>query len=211
MFKDIEGYEGLYKVNEKGEVWSVKNNILLKSSNKAGYLYVSLYKNKKRKEVSIHSIVLKTFSDKKEWKELPNHKDFNTHNNNLDNLEWVTQKENVRHTFKHKGYKAPIGLEKAKEIREFYCTSNLSELEVSKIFNISRQCVNSIVQNKSYYDENYKPPNRKFKNGYSEEFLIMLKDMYYVYGMKINNISNLLWLNKEFTRGAIKFYNKYLN
>ena len=97
IWKDVEGYEGLYMVSNKGRVWSNHNQKVLKNVlGKRGYLKVTL-SNKKRKEYMIHRLVAQNFLTKVTDKEVVNHIDENKLNNNVDNLEWCTVKENTNH------------------------------------------------------------------------------------------------------------------
>ena len=210
-WRDVVGYEGLYKVSNYGEVYSVKRGRCLNPFNKSGYLYVQLYKNTQMKNIAVHRLVMFSFTDPLKWKEIVNHLDFNKHNNNIKNLEWVTNSENIKHRLKHYGCSKLIGIKKANSIRRFYNTIIINELELSKIYNVNKTTIHNIVQNKTYYDKNYIPPNRKFKNGYSNEFIRNMKDMYYIYNIPFIKISKLFELNYNYVFGAIKDYHKHLD
>ena len=63
IWKDIKGYEGLYKISSYGNVKSLITNKLLKKCNDgSGYLIVQLYKNKKSKCCRIHQLVFENFN-----------------------------------------------------------------------------------------------------------------------------------------------------
>ena len=94
IWKDIKGYEGLYKISNYGEVWSVRKRILLKKCETLGYHCVGLTKNKKRKHFKVHRLVANNFVDNPFNKPCVNHIDENKKNNHYSNLEWVTHKEN---------------------------------------------------------------------------------------------------------------------
>ena len=102
-WKDIPNYEGLYQINENGDVKSInykntnKEGILKPCINTSGYKMVVLMKNNKRKSYYIHKLVAITFLNHKPcgMKQVINHIDFNKLNNNLNNLEIITQVENV--------------------------------------------------------------------------------------------------------------------
>ena len=99
MWKDIKGYEGLYQINEIGEV--IRNNKKLKVRvSKKGYGRVHLSKNNKAKDFYIHRLVAETFMVNTENKPQVNHIDGNKLNNLLSNLEWNTNSENQKHSFK---------------------------------------------------------------------------------------------------------------
>lgn len=66
-----------------------------------GYLIVALKKDGTRKNMYVHRIVAEAFIKKGNSGEVVNHKDYDKTNNRVDNLEWVTQKDNVRHSKSH--------------------------------------------------------------------------------------------------------------
>jgi hypothetical protein len=105
VFKDIEGYEGLYQVSNLGRVKSLeykgkkREKILKLSKNKSGYLIVNLFKLQKSKSINVHRIVAENFIPNKYNKIQVNHIDGVKFNNCVDNLEWCTPSENVNHFF----------------------------------------------------------------------------------------------------------------
>lgn len=89
-----------YLVNKDGEIYSKYLRRLLKDQTyKNGYKYVRLHNNDKGKNIFIHKIVAETFLTKPDnIKNLViNHKDYNKTNNNIENLEYCSQSENVYH------------------------------------------------------------------------------------------------------------------
>ena len=98
IWKDIEGYEGLYQVSNVGRVKSLRNNIILKNSIKRnGYESVKLSANNISKEYYIHRLVANAFiSNPNNYLEI-NHKDEDKANNCADNLEWCTREYNVNY------------------------------------------------------------------------------------------------------------------
>lgn len=98
VWKDIEGYEGLYQISNLGRVKRVATGKVLKGGkDKDGYLMVKLYKNNIRSNKKIHRLVAEAFIPNPENKPQVNHADENKTNNSLDNLEWMTAKENINH------------------------------------------------------------------------------------------------------------------
>lgn len=119
IFKDIKGYEGLYQVNQLGEVLSlqrykpngqiVKEKIKAQGDNGNGYKFVNLYKNGISKNFYVHRLVASAFIS-----DIPKDMDINHINgikkdNKLSNLEIVTRSENIRHAFKTELRKSPLG------------------------------------------------------------------------------------------------------
>lgn len=121
-WKDIKGYEGYYQISSYGRVKSLsrklknkwgyftsKEKILKLSVDKQGYNWVKLCKNNLEKSFLVHRLVTKAFLG--DSKLVVNHKDFNKSNNNLKNLEYCSQSENVRHYEKsQKRYSKYIGV-----------------------------------------------------------------------------------------------------
>jgi hypothetical protein len=101
-WRDIQGYEGLYKVSNFGHVLNCKRLTFLKpaSSYKGDYLKVSLFKDGKGRSISVHRLVAQAFIPNPDNKPQVNHIDNNRQNPRSDNLEWVTAQENLRHAGK---------------------------------------------------------------------------------------------------------------
>jgi hypothetical protein len=98
VWKDVPGYEGMYQASSFGRVRSPyqrgKGIYTLKPvMSSSGYFTVNI----KGKMPTVHRLVAKAFIPNPEVKRCVNHKDGIKTNNNLDNLEWVTHKENLHH------------------------------------------------------------------------------------------------------------------
>ncbi|WZP34249.1 HNH endonuclease [Enterococcus phage vB_Efm3_KEN20] len=123
IWKDIEGYEGVYHVSNLGRVKRVATNRVLQPyRNKVGYLLVYLCKNGKRKTHRIHRLVAQSFIPNPENKPEVNHLDENKINNMVSNLEWSTRKENCNYGTRNERLSIPIIATNLKtgESREFY-------------------------------------------------------------------------------------------
>ncbi|MCI6614441.1 MAG: NUMOD4 domain-containing protein [Mollicutes bacterium] len=100
IWKDVIGYENLYKVSNWGRVKSFrfgKERILKTFKNKDGYLQVGLWKNNKRKIFLVHRLVAQAFLDNPNNLPEVNHKDENKLNNVVSNLEWCDRTYNVNY------------------------------------------------------------------------------------------------------------------
>lgn len=103
IWKDIKGYEGIYQVSSEGRVKSLERTTvdkngkkyhrkerILKSFLNRGYLQVSLCD----RQPQVHRLVAEAFIPNPENKSQVNHKDEIKTNNCVENLEWMTAKEN---------------------------------------------------------------------------------------------------------------------
>lgn len=99
IWKPIFGYN--YEVSSLGRIRNASNNKILSlfDKNRMGYYRVILFKEHKRKRFFIHRLVAETFLENLENKPQVNHKDGNKQNNNVENLEWVSQSENMKHSY----------------------------------------------------------------------------------------------------------------
>lgn len=98
IWKDINGFEGYYQVSSTGRIKNVRTNSIKKlTTGNTGYAYVYLYKNNNKSNLTVHRLVAQAFIPNSDNLPQVNHKDGNKLNNNVENLEWCTAKENIRH------------------------------------------------------------------------------------------------------------------
>lgn len=166
---NIKGWE-MYQVDTEGNVYGKNGQKLKYSINHSGYCIVNFYRNHQRKGFAIHTLVAKTFlnGETLERNQI-NHIDGNTTNNHITNLEWVTPKENVRHSIEVLGHnniginngnaKAICGYDKKtnEKIYEFDSLADASRYFVKPnhnpryIQNIIYQVIKNKNGKKSYY------------------------------------------------------------
>lgn len=161
-WKDIPGFEGLYKISSFGRVRSfprekkgnwghillTKDRILKQGINKNGYPRVILYNGPTKVSFYIHVLVLNAFIDNPEGKPERNHKKGKKWNNTFFSLEWVTKSENMQHA-------KDIGLNKviaegcnfakltSKEVLEIF-SSKLSAGKLAKMYKVSQSSIYDI-------------------------------------------------------------------
>ncbi|AXI08214.1 hypothetical protein CUC15_04205 [Oceanobacillus zhaokaii] len=96
-WKEIKDYPNYY-VSKEGEVFSSKiNRVINQSINASGYRTVNISFDGKRKRLLVHRLVAEAFIPKPKNKPVVNHIDSNRSNATVDNLEWVTYRENSIH------------------------------------------------------------------------------------------------------------------
>ena len=122
IWKDVVGYEGLYKVSNKGNIKSVgrfveynkhhkhtkqfrKSKKLTQVIMKNNYLRVEMSKNNVHKLILVHRIVEQAFIPNQLNKKQVNHINGIKTDNRVENLEWATCKENMKHAWDHNLYK----------------------------------------------------------------------------------------------------------
>lgn len=107
MFKKIviDGEETCYSVNEEGQVRNDTTGNFLKGSILHSYRYMALRYNGKQKNKSLHRIVAEAFLPNPDNLPYVHHKDANRLNNRLENLAWVSEKENRQEAPHPTGYK----------------------------------------------------------------------------------------------------------
>jgi len=111
VWKDVEGYEGLYQISNLGQVKSLDKQIsspnggilfyperiMAQRKGNSGYFQVILRKDGTRKNCTVHRLVALAFIPKNSENLVVNHKDENKENNCANNLEWITQGENLEY------------------------------------------------------------------------------------------------------------------
>lgn len=104
IWKDIDGYDGIYQISTFGRVKSfqqdkVNGKIKELCVNYKGYLYVGLSKKKNYKCFLISRLVALAFIPNPSNKPIVDHIDKNKLNNHVSNLRWVTISENNRNRY----------------------------------------------------------------------------------------------------------------
>lgn len=99
QWRDIDGYEGVYQVSDFGRVRSLKYGkvrVLKPQKNKCGYLIVGLYKDGKRKGITVHRLVADAFiPNNDDAKNEINHINEDKEDNKVSNLEYCDRRYNV--------------------------------------------------------------------------------------------------------------------
>lgn len=95
IWKDAKGYEEYYEISNLGKVRNkINKNIKKQTNNGRGYMSVNLWHNNKGNTKYVHRLVAESFIKNADNKPEVHHKDSDRSNNCVDNLAWVTSKEN---------------------------------------------------------------------------------------------------------------------
>nr|WP_302597842.1 NUMOD4 motif-containing HNH endonuclease [uncultured Cellulosilyticum sp.] len=143
MWIDIKGYEGLYKISDSGQVKSLKNHgrrkkdrILKFDISNNGYLRVTLSKNNKQKRFLVHRLVYENFISEIPEGLVINHKDMNRKNNDIKNLELISQHENNQ-------LKSNTKLDKSKV--QAIRNSKLSKEMLSELYGVHIRTIERVI------------------------------------------------------------------
>lgn len=170
IWKDIEGYEGLYQVSsfgrvrsldrshrmKNGYVRSIKGRVLAQSIKNSGYYKVQLSKDGTQKTFMVHRLVAKAFIPNPDELETVNHKDENKLNNKASNLEWMNIKDNTNYgTHNYR-----VAVSQGHPIVQLtldgdYVNTYHSIGEAGRQTEIDRTGINKVILGKAYYSHNY--------------------------------------------------------
>ena len=150
IWKDIIGFEGVYKVSNLGNIKSLRKEYragnhnslriqeerILKPYSTGRYMVVDL-NNGKRNSVKVHRLVAQHFIPNPMFKKEVNHIDGNKRSNVADNLEWVTHSENVKHSYN-------FGLQKKKYGKELVWSKSVINLDNGVVFQTISEAAKSV-------------------------------------------------------------------
>jgi hypothetical protein len=167
IWKSIQDYEDMYEVSSKGRAKSLerisvdKNGVSKPKHEKIltlhrdkiterhpnPHYHIELWKDNKRSVISIHRLVAITFIPNPEGKPQVNHIDGNPANNSVENLEWVTGGENMKHAYRNnltkpRNSKAVKGINiiTGKVIKFDSCC------EAARYFNVTQSAIRSALK-----------------------------------------------------------------
>ena len=153
IWKDIDGFKGLYQVSSFGRVKSFQGKepkIMSLSKDKYGYYKCCLHKDTKEYYFKVHRLVAQTFIPNPNKFSQVNHKDEYKTNNYVENLEWCTIDFNLEYgtgrkrSIEHR--KKPIEMYDKENIIEAVFPSLREASEETKIdkSNISACCLGKV-------------------------------------------------------------------
>lgn len=165
-FLPVPGFKNIFEVSDQGRVYRVVSTYgrptrkLRKPERiKGGYLRVSLQHRKKRVRILIHRLVAMVFlGDCPDGFEV-NHKDGDKENNAVSNLEYVTPKENVRHSLAKLGVQRASGehhamrklsWQQVREVRTKWLNDRVTKKQLAAEYGVSESAIGRVINRRNW-------------------------------------------------------------
>lgn len=169
IWKPVPGYEGIYLASNLGRVMRTApakgtqiGRILAPYVTEFGYGQISLRdKDGNSRRVFVHTVVMAAFNGHCPIGKEVNHIDGDKLNNKLENLEYLSRSEHMRHSidvlglYKHKrasGKRPIIPDRDVIEIRRLHSTGEFSQMKLSRMFGCSQSSIGRIIRNEVHID-----------------------------------------------------------
>lgn len=171
IWADVKGYEGLYLISTYGNCKTTNyrpgygripediNDIMKieNPDNHQGYCTIKLSKNGKKRTARIHRLVAEAFIPNPNNYPCVNHIDGNKLNNNVNNLEWCTEKQNMEHAAKFN----LVNRGKQQYVKQLTLDGKLIKIhksirEASRETNICRDSITKCLKGKQQQCNNFK-------------------------------------------------------
>jgi len=158
MFVPLIGFEERYSISPKGEVFShLRNKIRKNQINHGGYPVIGLQKDGRLHWFAVHVLVAKQFIGPRPERMTINHKDGNKTNYAVENLEYITLSENIRHAYSlglikmgRRPANARFKNRQVRAIRKRYAKGHISMLNLSIQYKTTRSEIHRIVHHHIY-------------------------------------------------------------
>lgn len=164
IWRELEVRGIKYLISNYGRIIGARGKILKTRTDEYGYETVTVGITKFRSREAVHRLVARAFIPKPNEVDCfeVNHKDFNRKNNRVENLEWVTHKDNIKYSYENNSeaqYLARDGVKNGRatfsdddilEIRRLYNDAHISIAEISRIFNSKHSTIGNIVHNQTW-------------------------------------------------------------
>ena len=158
VWADIPGYVGHYKISNRGRIVSKKYGDTRPTATQIqrGYVKVSLCREDKRKTFFVHKLVLLAFKGQGLPGQECAHLNGNRSDNRIENLAWMTRKENLSHREQHgtapKGSNNPNAKLRDADARTIIemVSKGCKGAHVAKLFGVNKNTVYDIVSGRSW-------------------------------------------------------------
>lgn len=157
VWKDLPEYEDKYMVSNQGRVYSKgRKKILTMKRNHDGYSRIQIYSgNQKYTYVSAHRLIAIAFVPNPYNKPFVNHKNGIKQDNRAENLEWVTQKENIIHAWETGLAKRVKNKQNSKAVDQFDSEGNFirtfpSQMEAERVTGTGHSAISACCKKKRH-------------------------------------------------------------
>lgn len=151
IWTEIKGFPN-YNISSIGRVRNIKTNLILKTCfHTRKYLQLGLFKNNKYYPKKIHRLVAEAFIPNPDNKPQVNHINGIKSDNRIENLEWITNKENMRHSWDIGLRKPMIGKNNVMSLKVKDTENNMvfdSIAEAAKYINYSPSHLSDMLNGK---------------------------------------------------------------
>ena len=158
-----KGSKTRYFVTSEGDVYNDKGHKMALKENEDGYLVLKIFVDGKAVYPGVHTLVATAFIPNPDNLPQVNHIDGDKTNNCVNNLEWVTAKDNVRHSILTGLRSNTLDCETVERICQIMETGEYTQNQIAEMFNIPRHTITGI-KNKvvwTYISDNYNIENCK--------------------------------------------------
>lgn len=159
VWRAVVGYEGLYEVSNHGKVRNASRRELSTPADGRGYAKVNLSKNKRKLQKSVHSLVAEAFLGPRPPGYDINHKNGIKTDNRVENLEYVTRQQNLRHAIAmgitptgSRRRDAKLSSDDVREVRDRLSRGETHK-SIAARFGVCREVVGLIYRGKTYKKE----------------------------------------------------------
>ena len=172
IWKDVKGYEGIYRISDYGVVESLdhkviysngryriqKGRVLKQQKTYKGYMRICLTKGGVKFNTSVHRLISIAFIPNPLNKPQVNHKNGIKNDNKIENLEWCTNSENqihaiknnlIKHNVGEKHHMAKLSNAEVYNVRQLHKTGWTNK-ELAEDFNISQTAMSNILRKVTY-------------------------------------------------------------
>lgn len=165
IWKRIDDFPS-YAVSDRGRIIIIKKtgykkvgDIKSTKVDKHGYLVTNFTKDGKIKTKFVHQLVTEAFYRKPKQNLEVNHIDGNRKNNNLNNLEYTTHSQNIKHGYDlglKVGLRGPrnswtkLSVNNVREIRKLLNMKELKHREIAQKYGVGRTCIKEIANNRNW-------------------------------------------------------------